>query len=418
MASYAGPITVIPRYHGTMKGRPGMLIAWSMSQYQMNYTHGFQINRHWSGQTGDTMLRRTSSLSYGGTQWDYVPGFVPRYIQANYNDSNQIFGTYSIRQRGQTVPCNYGQIIRDFSFQVKTPAGRSNKTLRFQIWNPSGVLVWQSERKLCGSTSFAWVSETPNYRCVATGKYRLTMLATSQEHSRYAFGTPMDSRNPYPWGNAVYYWDGGGGYGAGWWKNPGWSMVFRVNSGVWAFVDHYAPGSGQLTYWVYPYGNKGQTLWYKSGYVMYHIRGVWLIPTRRSFGNRFSPTSESLATCIRTSTDSLIEFKTPEHMEILRPIGRREPIVKSTAPPGYEFTIEGHIRDFAGLSGDEYRRRLEILYGYTGEVKIMFIGQGMSFPVIISNLRLRPVKSHWYEVSIDCYQVGEWTIPEMLTVPS
>jgi len=419
MALYAGGITILPRYHGSMKGRPGALVAWSMTPAQMQLTHGFEIKRHWSGQTGDTMLRRASCTAYGGTQWDYVPGFVPRYNQLNYNDTNQYFGGYSVRQRGQTVPCNAGQIIRSFTFMVATPAARANKTLRFQIWNPSGVKVWESEYKLVDSTSYAWISESPNYICLQTGKYRLTMLATSQEHSSRCFQVLMDSRNPYPWGNAVYYWDGGSGYAKAWYTNPGWSMVFGINTTVWAFVDHYAPGSGELTYWVYPYGNVGQFYWYKSGKMMYHIRGVWLIPVRRSFGNRFSPTSESLATCIRTSqASSPIEFRTPEHQEIFHPIGKRAPVIKSTAPPGYEFTIEGHIRDFAGLSGDEYRRRLEILYGYSNELQIMFVGQGMSFPVFINNLKIKPIKAHWFEVSLDCYQSGGFTIPEMLTVPS
>ena len=195
-------------------------------------------------------------------------------------------------------------------------------------------------------------------------------------------------------------------------------MVFRVNGGVWAFVDHYAPGSGDVTYWVYPYGSGGQTLTYQSGTVMYHVRGVWLIPVRRAFGNRISPTIESLATCIRTGQASNpIEFVTPEHQEIFRPIGKRAPVIKANVPPGYDFTIEGVIRDTAGLSGDEYRRRLEILYGYSNELKIMFVGQGMSFPIAINNLRIKPIKAHWFEVSLDCYQMGGFTIPEMLTVP-
>jgi len=227
----------------------------------------------------------------------------------------------------------------------------------------------------------------------------------------------MDSRRPYPYGQAVYYWDGGGGYGAGWWKNTGWSMVFRVNAGVWAHIDHYAPGSGQLTYWVYPYNQWGGHA-YKSGYMQYDLKGVWLIPTRRRFGSRVTPSLYSLATCIRTAQGSNpIEFKVPDHQEVFRPIGRRAPVLKASAPPGYEFTIEGVIRDTAGLSGDEYRRRLEILYGYSNKLEIIFVGQGMTFPVFINNLRIKPIKSHWYEVSLDCYQSGMWTIPEMLTVP-
>jgi len=142
---------------------------------------------------------------------------------------------------------------------------------------------------------------------------------------------------------------------------------------------------------------------------------VWLIPSRKWFGNRITPREESLATQIRLSQP--IEFATPEHQQIFRPIGKRIPVVKSTVPPGYDFTIEGHVRDFAGLEAEEYKRRLEILYGYTNEVKIMFVGQGMSFPVAINNLRIKPIKYGWFEVAIDCYQTGQFTIPEVLTEP-
>lgn len=402
-----------------MKGRPGMLVAWSMTNSGMDLVDSFEIKRHVSGQTGDTMIRAASATNFGGTLFDYVPGFVPRYTQLSYNDENQIFGTFSIRQRGQGFPANANQVLRSFSFQIKCPASRADKTIRFQVWRVTGGMqkLWESEKKLISNTSFAWAHETPNIKLPVTGQYRITMLATTQTASGDAFGVRMHSGNPYGPGNAVYYWDGGGGINAAWYINAGWDMVFKINGPVWAFVDHYAPGSGQVTYWVYPYRANGKCYNYKSGYVTYNLKGVWLLPIRRSFGNRFSPTTESLATCIRNTVTSPIEFRVPEHQQVFRPIGVRKPVIKSLAPPGYEFTIEGQIVDTAGLSGDEYRRRLEILYGYTNELSIVFVGQGMSFPVAINNLRIRPKKAHWYEVSLDCYQTGEFSIPEMLTVP-
>jgi len=165
---------------------------------------------------------------------------------------------------------------------------------------------------------------------------------------------------------------------------------------------------------VYPYDVNHNIALYKSGHLYHNTKGVWLIPSRKWFGTRVTPTNESLAVCIRP--DIPIDFATPEHQQVYRPIGKRLPVIKSSRPPGYDFTITGNIRDFAGLSGDEYKRRLEILYGYTNEVKIMFVGSGMSFPVAINNLRIKPIKQDWFEVSLDCYQTGHFTIPEVLTV--
>jgi hypothetical protein len=281
-----------------------------------------------------------------------------------------------------------------------------------QIHDPAGNRVWRSQEKLINSTSFAWIRENPNYVCQSTGRYKLAMRSISEENSAYGFGVRMDDRNPYPWGNASYYHDDWGV----WYTNPGWSMVFRINGGVWAFVDHYAPGSGELTYWVYPYHADGSAASYKSGHITHDIKGVWLIPTRKAFGSRFSPKEESLATFMYIKEP--INFEIPEHQTIFRPIGKRAPVVKSMAPPGYDFTITGTIREFAGLSANEYRRRLEILYGYTNELTIVFVGQGMSFPVVINNLKLMPIKAGWYEMSLDCHQSGDFTIPEMLTVPA
>jgi hypothetical protein len=401
-----------------MRGRPGVLVAWSMapSIYAAPYyINGYQIVRHWSGQTGTTLLRR-ANIDHSGTKWDYVPGFVPRFLQHAYNDENQVFGTYSIRARGQGIPCNANQVIRSFEFNMKCPAGRADKTVKFQIWKVTGGMekIWEGNKKTISTTSFEWYRDTPNFRVPITGQYRLVMMATSQESSSNAFVVRMDSRNPYPWGNAVYYWDGGSGINAGWYPNPGWSMCFSINGGVMAYIDYYAPGSKQLTYWVYPYDSGGNVALYKSGYLYHNQKGVWLIPTRRWYGTRRTPTNESLSVCIRP--DIPIDFATPEHQQVYRPVGKRIPVVKSSAPPGYDFTITGHIRDFAGIAGNEYRRRLEVLYGYTNETRIFFVGQGMSFPVAINNLRLKPIKQDWFEVSLDCYQTGHFTIPEVLTV--
>jgi hypothetical protein len=417
---YTGPLTIMPRYQGSMKGRPGVLVAWAMapSIYNAPYNiDGYQIVRHVSGQTGTTMLRM-ADIDHSGTKWDYVPGFVPRFLQHAYNDQNQIFGTYSVRARGQTVPCNANQVIRTFSFHMQCPSARSDKTVKFQIYNPSGDKVWESQKKTIPYyATFEWFRENPNFKVATTGNYRLVMMATSQTSTAQAFKVSMDSRNPYPWGNAVYYWDGGQGINAAWYNNPGWSMTFDINGSIMAYVDHYCPGSAAVTYWVYPYDVNHNIALYKSGVLYHNQKGVWLIPTRKWFGNRITPELESLAVCIRSSSaTSPIEFATPEHQQIYRPIGKRIPVIKSIVPPGYDFTITGHIRDYAGLSGDEYKRRLEILYGYTNEIKIMFVGQGMSFPVAINNLRIKPIKQHWYEVSLDCYQTGHFTIPEVLTV--
>ncbi len=418
MAAYhTGPLTLLPRYQGSMRGRPGVLVCWAMapSIYDSPYNiHGYQIIRKWSGQTGSTLLSQRD-MSEHGTLWDYVPGFVPRFLQEDSNDDNQYFGGYSVRARGQTVPCNANQVIRTFSFHMQTPSARANKEVKFQIWNPAGVKVWESNyRTIPYYSEFEWFRVSPNFKVASTGNYRLTMMARTQTSTAQAFKVSMDSRNPYPWGHAVYYWDGGGGIGAGWYTNPGWSMTFDINASIMAYVDHYCPSSARVTYWVYPYDSNHNVALYKSGFLYHKQIGVWLIPSRKWFGNRITPQNESLATCIRLSAP--IEFATPEHQQIYRPIGKRIPVIKSIVPPGYDFTITGHIRDGMGLSGDEYKRRLEILYGYTNEIKIMFVGQGMSFPVAINNLRLKPIKQHWYEVSLDCYQTGHFTIPEVLTV--
>jgi hypothetical protein len=91
------------------------------------------------------------------------------------------------------------------------------------------------------------------------------------------------------------------------------------------------------------------------------------------------------------------------------PVGRRDPVRITGGIRGYEGSLTGSIFDYAGRTTDQYRQDLETIKSYASTIPLRLVWAKMNIGIIIGAMSIEPSRDKWYGVSIDYWQVSDYT---------